>query len=123
MRSVERDNVKVMFDTLHAIYRNEIPADYVRTMGKDLVHVHFSDSNRLLPGEGRVDWFGLMQALQECEFDGYVTMELGLDSRVADPDQIARTALKFLKDVESQLNSEDKDEVNSLPNLLGIKTR
>ena len=123
MRSVERDNVKVMFDTLHAIYRNEIPADYVRTMGKDLVHVHFSDSNRLLPGEGRVDWFGLMQTLQECEFDGYVTMELGLDSRVADPDQIARTALKFLKDVESQLNSEDKDEVNSLPNLLGIKTR
>ena len=108
MRSVERDNVKVMFDTLHAIYRNEIPADYVRTMGKDLVHVHFSDSNRLLPGEGRVDWFGLMQTLQECEFDGYVTMELGLDSRVADP---------------AQLNSEDKDEVNSLPNLLGIKTR
>jgi protein FrlC len=108
MRSVERDNVKVMFDTLHAIYRNEIPADYVRTMGKDLVHVHFSDSNRLLPGEGRVDWFGLMQTLQECEFDGYVTMELGLDSRVADPDQIARTALKFLKDMESQLNSEHK---------------
>jgi fructoselysine 3-epimerase len=108
MRSVERDNVKVMFDTLHAIYRNEIPADYVRTMGKDLVHVHFSDSNRLLPGEGRVDWFGLMQTLQECEFDGYVTMELGLDSRVADPDQIARTALKFLKDLESQLNSEHK---------------
>jgi fructoselysine 3-epimerase len=108
MRSVERDNVEVMFDTLHAIYRNEIPADYVRTMGKDLVHVHFSDSNRLLPGEGRVDWFGLMQTLQECEFDGYVTMELGLDSRVADPDQIARTALKFLKDVESQLNSEHK---------------
>jgi hypothetical protein len=92
-------------------------------MEKELVHVHFSDSNRLLPGEGRVDWFGLMQTLQECEFDGYVTMELGLDSRVADPDQIARTALKFLKDVESQLNSKDKDEVNSLPNLLGIKTR
>jgi len=106
MRSVERDNVKVMFDTLHALYRNEIPADYVRTMGKDLVHVHVSDSNRLLPGEGRVDWFGLMQTLKEYQFDGYVTMELGLDSRLADPDKIARTALKFLKDVESQLNSE-----------------
>ena len=34
MRSVERDNIKVMFDTLHALYRDEIPADYVRTMGK-----------------------------------------------------------------------------------------
>ena len=26
---------------------------YVRTMGKDLVHVHVSDSNRALPGEAR----------------------------------------------------------------------
>jgi hypothetical protein len=35
-------------------------------------------------------------------------MELGLDSRLADPDKIARTALKFLKDLESQLNVERK---------------
>jgi protein FrlC len=108
MRSVEQDNVKVMFDTLHVLYRNEIPTDYVRTMGKDLVHVHVSDSDRLLPDEGRVDWFGLMQTLQESQFDGYVTMEIGLHSRSADPDNIARTALKFLKDVESKLNSERK---------------
>jgi fructoselysine 3-epimerase len=104
MRSVARDNVKVMFDTLHALYRNEIPADYVRVMREDLVHVHVSDSNRVIPGEGRVDWIGLMQALNECGYSGYLTMELGLDSRAADPDQIARTALRFLKGVESQLN-------------------
>jgi protein FrlC len=104
MRSIARNNVKVMFDTLHALYRSEIPADYVRTMGKDLVHIHVSDGNRVLPGEGRVDWVGLMQVLRECEFNGYVTMEIGLDSRTADPDQIARTALKFLKEAESQLN-------------------
>ena len=33
-------------------------------------------------------------------FDGYVTMGIGLDSGFADLDKIARTALKFLKDVE-----------------------
>jgi protein FrlC len=104
MRSVARDNVKVMFDTLHALYRNEIPADYVRVMREDLVHVHVSDSNRVIPGEGRVDWIGLMQALNECGYGGYLTMEIGLDSRAADPDQIARAALTFLKGVESQLN-------------------
>jgi protein FrlC len=104
MRSVARDNVKVMFDTFHALYRNEIPADYVRAMRDDLVHIHVSDSNRVIPGEGRVDWIGLMQALNECGYDGYLTMEIGLDSRTADPDQIARTALKFLKGIESQLN-------------------
>ena len=103
-RSVARDNVKVMFDTLHALYRNEIPADYVRVMREDLVHVHVSDSNRVIPGEGRVDWIGLMQALNECAYSGYVTMEIGLDNRSADPDRIARTGLKFLKEIESQLN-------------------
>ena len=103
MRSIARDNVKVMFDTLHALYRNEIPADYVRAMRDDLVHIHVSDSNRVIPGEGRVDWIGLMQALTECGYDGYLTMEIGLDSRTADPDQIARTALKFLKAIESEL--------------------
>ena len=105
MRSVEHSNVKLMFDTLHAVYRNEIPADYARAMGKDLVHIHVSDKNRVLPGEGQVDWVGLLQVLQESDFDGFITMEVGLDARSADPDRIARTALAYLKDVESKVNS------------------
>src|SRR5258708_10184720 len=104
MRSVARDNVKVMFDTLHTLYRNEIPADYVRAMREDLVHAHVSDSNREIPGEGRVDWIGLMHALNEGGYSGYLTMEIGLDTRTADPDQNERTALNFLKEIESQLN-------------------
>jgi protein FrlC len=105
MRSAGRENVKAMLDTLHVVYRNDIPADYVRTMGKDLVHVHVSDKDRILPGEGRVDWLGFMQALLEAKFDGFVTMEIGFDSRLSDPDQIARTALSFLKGIEAQLHS------------------
>lgn len=105
MRSAGRENVKAMLDTLHVVYRNDIPADYVRTMGKDLVHVHVSDKDRILPGEGRVDWLGFMQALLEARFDGFVTMEIGFDSRLSDPDQIARTALSFLKGIEAQLHS------------------
>ncbi len=105
MRSVEHSNVKLMFDTLHALYRNEIPADYARAMGKDLVHIHVSDRNRILPGEGQVDWVGLLQVLRDCEFDEFITMEIGLDSRSADPDRIARTALAYLKDVETKLNA------------------
>ena len=107
MRSAGRENVKAMLDTLHVVYRNDIPADYVRTMGKDLVHVHVSDKDRILPGEGRVDWLGFMQALLEAKFDGFVTMEIGFDSRLSDPDQIARTALSFLKGIEAQLHRTD----------------
>jgi protein FrlC len=39
-------------DALELI-RGEISAATFQTMGKDLVHVHVSDSNRALPGEAR----------------------------------------------------------------------
>src|SRR3712207_2681108 len=38
MREVDSTHVKVMFDTIHAYYRNEVPTDYVHAMGADLHH-------------------------------------------------------------------------------------
>ncbi len=35
MRAVGAPNVKLMFDTIHVLYRNEVPTDYVYRMGKD----------------------------------------------------------------------------------------
>jgi len=96
-------NIKVMFDIFHALYRNEVPTDYIYTMGKDLKHIHISDYNRLAPGQGGLDFLPVMQALKEVEFDGYVTMEIGFDRRSVHPDSIARFALEHLKSLEKQL--------------------
>ena len=63
MRAVGMTNVKLMFDTIHAMYRNEVPTDYVYRMGSDLKYVHISDIERLPPGQGRGDFIGLVQAL------------------------------------------------------------
>ncbi len=97
------DNVRVMFDTYHALYRNEPSSDYVYEMGPHLGHVHFADTDRLPPGEGKVDWFGVMQALRDVKFDGYVTMEIGFNTRAREPDRYARAALLHCKAVEKQL--------------------
>lgn len=99
----EQDNVGVMFDTYHALYRNEVSADYVLTMREHLVHVHASDTDRLPPGEGAVDWMSFMQALKDTSYQGYVTMEIGFNTRTAEPDRYARQALSYLKSVEQQL--------------------
>jgi protein FrlC len=53
-----------MFDTYHALYRNEVPSDYVYRMGKDLHHIHIADVGRSAPGDGRVDYHGLLAALR-----------------------------------------------------------
>ena len=103
IRASEQSNVGVMFDTYHALYRNEVSADYVRTMGEHLVHVHASDTDRLPPGEGAVDWPNFMQALKEVDYQGFVTMEVGFNTRAAEPDRYARQALAFFKNLEQTL--------------------
>jgi sugar phosphate isomerase/epimerase len=96
-------NVKVMFDTYHALYRNEVSSDYVYEMAPHLAHVHFADIDRKPPGEGVVDWVGVMQALKDIDFKGYLTMEIGFAARRVEPDRYARSALNYLKSVEAQL--------------------
>jgi fructoselysine 3-epimerase len=96
-------NVKVMFDTYHALYRNEVSSDYVYEMAPHLAHVHFADMDRKPPGEGVVDWVGVMQALKDIDFKGYLTMEIGFSARRVEPDRYARSAINYLKGVEAQL--------------------
>ncbi len=96
-------NVGVMFDTAHAFYRNEPPADYIYTMGKDLKHVHMTDYGRKAPGTAGCDFYPIMQALKDVGYDGYVTMETGFGDRGAHPDSIARISLETLKNIEGSL--------------------
>jgi len=103
MRAVGQQNVKVMFDTYHALYRNEVSSDYVRIMGRHLAHIHLADTDRLPPGEGSVDFHGVLQAAKEINFAGHLTMEIGFNKRSVDPDSCARRALICLKRIESEL--------------------
>lgn len=103
MREAEAPNVKVMFDTFHALYRREVPADYVTRMGEHLAHIHLSDHDRLPPGSGGMDFLPLLQAVKESGFDGYLSMEIGFASRAVHPDSIARQALEHMKSLEASL--------------------
>jgi protein FrlC len=97
MRAADRPNVKLMFDTIHAMYRNEVPTDFVYRMGDDLRYVHISDNDRLAPGQGRGDFVGLVQALVDIGYDGWLSMEIGFNYRDAQPDKFAREAYEYMK--------------------------
>ena len=96
-------NVDVMFDTFHALYRNEDPADYVLQMKDHLGHVHMSDFDRKAPGSAGMDFRPVMQRLVEIGFVGTVTMEIGFTDRAVHPDSTARQALEHLKSIEASL--------------------
>ncbi len=101
MEEVGAPNVKLMCDTIHIMYRNEVPTDYVYRMGKNLRHIHISDNDRLPPGQGRGDFVALVAALKEVDFDGYLTMEIGFHRRDIEPDKVARQAFEYMKPLVS----------------------
>ena len=107
MAQTEQSNVKVMFDTFHALYRDEDPSDYVYKMGSHLAHIHMSDHDRLAPGSGGTDFRPVMEALIATGYDGFITMEIGFTSRSVHPDSIARQALEHLRTLEADISQQD----------------
>ena len=103
MRASGQPNVKVMFDTYHALYRNEVASDYVYTMAPHLAHIHFADTDRLAPGDGETNWRSVMLAVLDIKYAGHLTMEIGFNTRRADPDRYAYRALSYLKSLEREL--------------------
>jgi protein FrlC len=104
MQEVGEPNVKLMFDTFHALYRKEVSTDYVYSMGENLRHIHISDNDRLAPGKGRGDFVSLIDALKDINYDGYLAMELGFDRRDIEPDNVARQAFEYLKPLVDEAN-------------------
>jgi len=99
MEEIRLPRVKVMFDTFHANHRNEPMADYVRKMGQNLAHVHISDTDRLPPGKGNMDFRPLIQTLNDINFNGFLTLEIGFNTRAADPDLYALQGYEYLKSI------------------------
>ena len=58
--------------------------DFVRAVGKKIVTTHvsdydFVDEKHWLPGEGKVDWQALVQALKDVGYNGPWLYEIGFE--------------------------------------------
>lgn len=73
--------LRVGFDTNHLLQEDNL--EFVRAVGDKIVTVHISDydfvnERHWLPGEGKVDWTALYNALREVGYNGVWMYELGL---------------------------------------------
>ena len=66
--------------------------------------MHISDERRLPPGQGRGDFVGVINALKDINYDGWLAMELGFDRRDIEPDLVARQSLEYLKPLVDAAN-------------------
>ena len=75
VKEVACDNVKVMLDTFHMNIEEDSFAAAIREVGPYLGHFHLGEANRRLPGEGRMPWTEIMDALIDIDYQGYAVME------------------------------------------------
>jgi sugar phosphate isomerase/epimerase len=77
-----RRGIGMTLDSVHAFSSGVDPLDFIRKFGKKVTEVHLTDGVRGDPisdcpvGSGMVDCLGILQALEEMEFDGMVILEV-----------------------------------------------
>ncbi len=75
VKEVNLSNVKIMLDTFHMNIEEESFNKAIKEAGKYLGHFHLGEANRRLPGEGRMPWNEILDALIQIDYNGYAVME------------------------------------------------
>ena len=85
-------------DPSHLFPMGELPQVVVYEVGPRIFHTHFSDNDgtsnaHWRPGKGKIDWKGLLQALQAVGYEGVISIELENVPGTAAHDRLSTPAL------------------------------
>jgi D-psicose/D-tagatose/L-ribulose 3-epimerase len=75
MELIGEPNVGIHLDAYHMNIEEDDFRTPVELVADNLVHFHLSESHRGVPGRGTVDWAGIMGALGDTGYSGYVGLE------------------------------------------------
>ena len=87
------DDVLVMADVFHIYNENDSVRDTVLKAGKRLGYVHLADNDRLIPGNGRIDFESFIDALREIDYREFMIMEFDPGP---DPDESLKQAFSYI---------------------------
>ena len=86
----------LLLDTFHVNIEEASLYDCFRRVmaAGRLWHVHLGDSNRLAPGQGHIDFAGIVTTLREIDYQGYLSAEL---LPCPDPDAAAAATIDHMR--------------------------
>ena len=78
IEEVDHSHLGLLLDTFHVNIEEPSVYDCFRQImaAGRLWHVHLGDSNRLPPGQGHIDFAGIVTTLREIGYQGYLSAEL-----------------------------------------------
>ena len=75
VREIDSPALGILLDTFHMNIEEDSIGDAIRKAGKHLNALHIGETNRKLPGMGRMPWAEIRAALDDIKFDGPLVME------------------------------------------------
>jgi len=72
---VDHDHCQLLVDTFHMNIEEKDVEAAVRSAGSRIGHVHACGSDRGAPGNGHLDWEGIVAALEDTGYDGTLAVE------------------------------------------------
>jgi sugar phosphate isomerase/epimerase len=72
----EATATKILLDTYHMNIEEESPDRAIRCFGRLLGHVHLADCNRGAPGQGHIEFRGILDTLKNVGYRGWLSAEI-----------------------------------------------
>jgi sugar phosphate isomerase/epimerase len=110
----------VVLDTFHANIEERDPAAAVLAAGPLIGHVQLSDSNRLQPGAGHLDFGASFVALDRVSFDGYMAFECLLDG---EPSIVLPRAVRYVRERDHEGQADGGDVGDAGGHRGGVRRR
>ena len=100
IRRFSADNLTLHIDTHHMNMEDYSPVDSILRNADTIGYVHVAEINRMYPGAGKMDFSAILQALQEIEYNGYISLEC---VPIPDGYTAAQKGLDYLKSIETKV--------------------
>lgn len=94
VKKMGRENFRLMADVYAMNIEEHSMAESFREAQAYLTHIHISDSNRLAPGGGNMDFATIADAIRAIDYQGYVSAEL---IQFPSQDEAMETTIRVLK--------------------------
>jgi sugar phosphate isomerase/epimerase len=69
------ETMGLLLDTFHMNIEDASMEKAIRIAGPRISHIHITDSNRLAPGQGHLNYDSLLQAIIQTGYSGFLTIE------------------------------------------------
>lgn len=94
LKKICHPQIFLMPDVFHMNIEDASIVGSLKAAKEAIAYIHFADSNRWAPGDGHLDFPGILRVLNEIGYHGFATLEI---LPYPDPDTAAARGIKYIR--------------------------